>query len=324
MLQSGDFEDTEDQNLAEMQPPLAALDMALDPGAAAQGQQAAANLPDNSGINFNGSWIEWFCSLEGHDFLSIVPRAYLLDKFNWLEIRSLLKLSKQRYEESRNIVLSLQAPTQADLENENFLQLNQDASDMYGLVHARYISSAEGKRPDSRFHVTDLRIFCLGLAVIYGKFLKGGYGHCPRALCDNMSVLPIGMNDQLRKSRVKVFCHKCEEVYIPNNLSQSRSVALDGAYFGTSIAHVFLQMYSKSVTLPPCVYFYEPKLFGFKVAGKRGSMYYTPCKENVSDTREVEKAFKESIQVSMNCGPRLKPTERVGLGDKACNQVNFL
>lgn len=80
----------------------------------------------------------------------------------------------------------------------------------------------------------------LGLAVLYGKFLKGGYGHCPRALCDNQSVLPTGMDDQLRRSRVKVFCPKCEEVYIPANLGQTRSVALDGAYFGTSLANAFL------------------------------------------------------------------------------------
>lgn len=32
-----------------------------------------------------------------------------------------------------------------DLENEEFLQVNQDASDMYGLLHARYLHSAEGK-----------------------------------------------------------------------------------------------------------------------------------------------------------------------------------
>ena len=38
-------------------------------------------------------------------------------------------------------------------------------------------------------------LVCLGLAVLYGRFLRGQYGSCPRALCDNQSVLPCGMND---------------------------------------------------------------------------------------------------------------------------------
>ena len=124
--------------------------------------------------------------------------------------------------------------------------------------------------------------------MLYGKFLKGEYGHCPRALCDNMAVLPVGMNDCLRRSRVKVFCPKCEEVYVPN-------LSLDGAYFGTSIAHAFLKAYQKQITLPPAVYMYEPKLFGFKVAGKRGSAYYTPPVDGIHDTKESETDLKRKM-----------------------------
>jgi len=104
-----------------------------------------------------------------------------------------------------------------------------------------------------------------------------------------MAVLPVGMNDQLRRSRVKVFCPKCEEVYVPSlPTTSSRSIALDGAYFGSSIAHAFLMAYSKMITLPPAVYSYEPKLYGFKVAGKCGSAYYVPPVSGVHDTRKAE------------------------------------
>jgi casein kinase II subunit beta len=58
-------------------------------------------------------------------------------------------------------------------------------------------------------------LILLGLAIVYGKYLRREYGTCPRALCDNQSVLPTGMNDKLRVSRVKVFCPKCEEIYVP-------------------------------------------------------------------------------------------------------------
>jgi len=45
------------------------------------------------------------------------------------------------------------APTEEELQNEEFLALNSEASDLYGLIHARYIRSPEG------------------LALIYGKYL---------------------------------------------------------------------------------------------------------------------------------------------------------
>jgi len=33
--------------------------------------------------------------------------------------------------------------------------------------------------------------------------------------------------------------------------------------------------------LPPKIYHYEPKIFGFKVVGKRGSKFYNPPKGNI-------------------------------------------
>lgn len=53
-----------------------------------------------------------------------------------------------------------------------------------------------------------------------------------------------------------------------------RNVNIDGAYFGTSFPHVFIKHYPDAIILPPKVYLYEPKIFGFKVYGKRGSKYY--------------------------------------------------
>lgn len=36
-----------------------------------------------------------------------------------------------------------------------------------------------------------------------------------------------------------------------------------------------------AVILPPKIYFYEPKIYGFKIAGKRGSTFFQPPKGNV-------------------------------------------
>ena len=60
-----------------------------------------------------------------------------------------------------------------------------------------------------------------------------------------------------------------------------RNVNIDGAYFGASFPHVFTKHYPDAIILPPKVYLYEPKIFGFKVYGKRGSKYYEPAKGTI-------------------------------------------
>lgn len=130
---------------------------------------------------------------------------------------------------------------------------------MYSLIHARFVLTARG------------------LAKVYQKFLNGVYGTCPRALCDRQKVLPVGLSDALKTSRFKNFCPRCEEVYLP----KTRQVNVDGVCFGTSFPQVFLLHYPMAVILPPKIYHYEPKIFGFKIAGKRGSKFFAPPTGNV-------------------------------------------
>lgn len=33
--------------------------------------------------------------------------------------------------------------------------------------------------------------------------------------------------------------------------------------------------------MPPKIYYYEPKIYGFKIVGKRGSKYFDPPKGNI-------------------------------------------
>ena len=71
------------------------------------------------------------------------------------------------------------------------------------------------------------------------KFLNAEFGYCPRVLCDRQIVLPIAMSEDLSISRVKVYCPKCEDVYVP----RSRFVDIDGAYFGKSFPNIFFQTF---------------------------------------------------------------------------------
>jgi casein kinase II subunit beta len=75
------------------------------------------------------------------------------------------------------------------------------------------------------------------------KYIEGVFGYCPRALCNNQKCLPIGLSDKLRNSRVKIFCPKCDEVYMVQKYLPAKNgvpagvhtaTNLDGAYFGSS------------------------------------------------------------------------------------------
>jgi len=100
------------------------------------------------------------------------------------------------------------------------------------------------------------------------------------------------MTDKPRTSRVKVFCPRCEESYMPNRHISSRSgnINLDGSFFGTSLPHIFLKHFSSAFVVPPKIYHFSPKIFGFQVFGKRGSKFYQPVSGGVRFTDDDPKA----------------------------------
>jgi casein kinase II subunit beta len=110
------------------------------------------------------------------------------------------------------------------------------------------------------------------------------YGNCMREKCGKQRVLPIGTSDKLGVSRLKVYCPWCEEIYLP----KYKSPTIDGAFYGTSIAHIFMATYPGAVVLPPKTYYTEPKIFGFHLFGKKGSKYYNPVKGGIRYTEDEE------------------------------------
>lgn len=112
------------------------------------------------------------------------------------------------------------------------------------------------------------------------KFLTGEFGTCPRALCDNQKCIPIGLSEKLRSSRVKIFCPKCDEVYMiqkyKSGVGVQTATSLDGSYFGQSFPHIFLTTFDNYIEQQPKEYLYEPQISGFKIAGQRGSKFFNP------------------------------------------------
>jgi len=122
-------------------------------------------------------------------------------------------------------------------------QIEKSARHLYGLVHARYIVTTRG------------------LSKMLEKYKKAEFGKCPRVMCEQQPLLPMGQHDSPNVSAVKLYCAKCEDLYNPKS---TRHASIDGAYFGTSFHNILFQVYP-AIMPAKSVRHYEPKVFGFRV-----------------------------------------------------------
>ncbi|ETN46514.1 uncharacterized protein HMPREF1541_00699 [Cyphellophora europaea CBS 101466] len=108
--------------------------------------------------------------------------------------------------------------------------IESSAELLYGLIHARYITS----RP--------------GIQQMMEKYDLSHFGYCPRVYCGGARVLPVGLTDTPGQQTVKLFCPSCLDVYTPPN---SRFQAVDGAFFGTTFGCLFFMTFPDLDISPP-------------------------------------------------------------------------
>ncbi|KAJ3128995.1 casein kinase 2 regulatory subunit [Nowakowskiella sp. JEL0407] len=181
-------------------------------------------------------WYERFRMLKGSEFFCEVDMSYIQDRFNLTG----LNLEVQHY------VLAYELLTNTldeELDQELELEVERSAQHLYGLIHARFIITSRG------------------LTKMFEKFQANDFGKCPRVLCDGQAVLPVGLYDLPGIKPVKLYCPKCEDIYIP---PYKRHASIDGAYFGTSFPHLLLQVYP-DILPNKDMQRYVPKIFGFKI-----------------------------------------------------------
>jgi casein kinase II subunit beta len=99
------------------------------------------------------------------------------------------------------------------------MEIERSANSLYGLIHARYIITGGGMQR------------------MMEKFQNKEFGCCPRVYCKNQPCLPIGLADVPNQSGSNIFCPMCQQVYVPKSPTQN---SVDGAFFGTTFAHLFL------------------------------------------------------------------------------------
>lgn len=71
------------------------------------------------------------------------------------------------------------------------------------------------------------------------KYKRAEFGRCPRVLCYQQSLLPVGLSDLPFQKAVKLFCPRCEDIYSPKS---SRHGTIDGAFFGTTFPHMLVRV----------------------------------------------------------------------------------
>ncbi|RMZ77534.1 hypothetical protein DV737_g4338, partial [Chaetothyriales sp. CBS 132003] len=162
--------------------------------------QSSSQSPD--------SWIAQFCSLVGHEYFAEVSEDFIEDDFNLTGLQSQVSMYKEALE----------------------MILDSSAELLYGLIHARYITS----RP--------------GIQQMMEKYELAHFGYCPRVYCAGARVLPVGLTDTPGQQTVKLYCPSCLDVYTPPN---SRFQAVDGAFFGTTFGCLFFMTFPDLDISPP-------------------------------------------------------------------------
>ena len=98
-------------------------------------------------------------------------------------------------------------------------------------------------------------------------------------------MLPVGLSDFVShngNNPMKLFCPRCQELY-EHNVPNGNYI--DGAFFGTTFPHLYLQTFAELVP-PPRTTTYVPRVFGFKV-------HSSARQSGGGDSSEVKKALEE-------------------------------
>ncbi|KAA6387586.1 MAG: putative Casein kinase II beta chain 1 [Streblomastix strix] len=164
------------------------------------------------------SWIDWFCSLPGNEYLCKINRAYFEDEFNLTDLRTSISFYSGLDE-----ILSLNLDT--DTGHSKVYRASAPAVEVYSRVHARFIVSTEG------------------LELMKQKYEQGLFGSCPRLTCDDQELLPMGETHIFGAQTIRMYCPRCNEVFRPRKKYSS----IDGSAFGPSFPHFFLISYLNQV-----------------------------------------------------------------------------
>ncbi|KIY70283.1 hypothetical protein CYLTODRAFT_371190 [Cylindrobasidium torrendii FP15055 ss-10] len=183
--------------------------------------RAVEEISTGSDSDYSRCWVSWFLSSKGNEYFCEVDEDFIVDRFNLTGLNSEVSNYNQALE---LITDNLDEDIQDDLR----ASLDVQARLLYGLIHARWIVTTRG------------------LQKMLDKYKRVEFGRCPRVMCQQQPLLPVGLTDTPYQKSVKLYCGRCEDIYSPKS---SRHAAIDGAYFGTTFPHLLFLIYPNLI--PP-------------------------------------------------------------------------
>jgi len=183
-------------------------------------------------------WVSYFLTLKGNEFFCEVEEDYIEDNFNLTGLVSQIP----HYDFALDLICDIE--NDEDFSDEHLEMIEHDAEILYGLIHARYILTNRG------------------LHAMMDKFRHGDFGTCPRVMCSHQPLLPVGLVEEKGKESVKLYCAYCKDVY---KCKSSRHENIDGAYFGSTFAHLFFLVFPEFQPKASNRQSYVPRVFGFKL-----------------------------------------------------------
>ena len=190
--------------------------------------------------NSSAHRVPWFCSLKGNEFFTVVDAEFIQDSFNLTGLSALVQYYDQaldmildmeqgpfrRWFLSLSLSLSLALSGQVtnflvltrpafwldacadeQLTDEQQNVIENEAENLYGLIHARFLLTNRG------------------LQAMAEKFRNANFGRCPRVLCKNAPLVPVGLADIPKRDSVKLFCSSCSDIYHPRSSRHERTWA---------------------------------------------------------------------------------------------------
>lgn len=237
-------------------------------------------------------WIIWFCGLKGNEFFCEVDEDFIKDEFNLTGLSAMVPF----YDYAIDMIIDHASPGEEDLTEEQQHMVESAAETLYGLIHARFITTHRG------------------LGLMEEKYRQYHFGRCPRVYCGGQAVLPVGQSDIVRESSVKVFCPKCEDIYYPRS---SHHKSLDGAFWGTTFPHLLLlslQDTNQQQAAGRSKQVYVPRIFGFRVRRKEEQQQQQQIKDK--DTNSNANTTNNSAAAAA-ATRRVDPNAKVDLSTGA-------
>ena len=177
-------------------------------------------------------WLDEFLKQPSSEYFVKIDKGYLTDAFNTWGLKDKVAHFAEAW------ALISKGTYKKNLSKEI---IEQQAMILYGMIHQRYLQ-------------TDT-----GIDAMHKKYKSGKFAKCPRVYCKMATCLPFGVSDMPGEHTMMLFCPVCNDVYC---MKDPTFANVDGAYFGPTYVHMYLQQYRITAKHPK---HFVPSIFGFKI-----------------------------------------------------------